>query len=368
VKNSIVNIESVSNHSFGTGFVIHHDKNGVYLLTCKHVLEDVVHPMVDDVVAKVVAEGDFIDMVVLFVSKLQIKAIPLQEECCHSLKVEVIGFSNFSKASLQKEHIDAILYKEHVELHSKEGVGVYKVRKIKAEDGFNFERGNSGSPVICKKTKRVIAMISNKEGSSLAYAVNIENLKEVWKDVPLELFSETMREPIDKVIVEKIEPLRNFSFPWKKVLMALVIPILLFIFYKILWQKEVWIDPEKKVCTTNGGVVDANGLCYANWRNAEKICLASKGVLPNIEMLKKELVDCGGIVENVELEESRSDALKCYKNKGFILYDAYWSSTSYNSDSALGINFGHPEKHLFYYSKSNYATTFQYVRCERLGD
>ncbi len=366
MKNSIVNIESVINKSFGTGFVIHRDTNGVYILTCKHVLEDVAHPMIEEVVAKVVAKGDFIDMVVLYVSKLQIEAMPLQEECCHNLKVEVIGFSNFNKASLQKEHIDATLYKEHVELHAKEGQEVYSVRKIKAQDGFNFERGNSGSPVICKKTKRVIAMISNKEGSSLAYAVNIENLKKVWKDAPSEMFVETIAKPFDEIVTEKLEPIMNFIFPWKKVLLALSVPVVLFLLYQIIGNKEEWIDPTKAICIKNGGKVDGNGYCFADWKKAQQVCLSSGGVLPSITLLKKVVLDCNGVLDNVDEEESRSKTLACYKDKGFLL-NGYWSGTSYDSGNAWGINLGDGEKYMHTYYKSGYSG-FLYFRCEKVGD
>ena len=187
MKNSIVNIESVSNKAFGTGFVIDADDKGVYILTCQHVLDDVETPVVENVLAKVIAKGEFIDMAVLYVSKVAIKALPLQTKSSDNLEVEVIGFSTFNKTLTQKKHIKATLYEEAIELHSKENDEFYTVRKIKANDGFNFDRGNSGSPVISKSSGTVIAMISNKEGSDLAYAIDIENLKRVWKDVPLTL-------------------------------------------------------------------------------------------------------------------------------------------------------------------------------------
>lgn len=366
MKNSIVNIESVSNNSFGTGFVIDSDENGIYVLTCKHVLEDVVHPMVEDVLAKVVATGVFIDMVVLHVSKLDLPVLALQKECCHNLKVEVIGFSSFSHASLQKEHIDATLYKEHIEIHSKKDDKFYTVRKIKALDGFNFERGNSGSPVICKKTKKVIAMVSNKEGSSLAYAVNIDNVLEIWKDAPKSLFSEKKTKPIEEIVVEKLEPIINFTFPWKKVLVALFLPILLFILYKTLGEKQVWIDPEKSVCIKKGGKVDGNGFCFATWREAQQVCLSSGGVLPSINMLKEVVLDCNGVLDNVDEEESRSETLACYKGKGFLL-NRYWSETSYDASSAWGIHFGDGEKYMYKYGKSSYGSPL-YFRCEKVGD
>jgi hypothetical protein len=188
MRDSIVNIESVSNNSFGTGFVIDSDEKGVYLLTCQHVLDDVETPVVENVLARVIAKGGFIDMAVLYVSKLHLEPLPLQTKECDQLDVEVIGFSHFNRSLIQKKQIRATLYQELIELHSKEEEAYYNVRKIKANDGFTFDRGNSGSPVICKSSGNVIAMISNKEGNDIGYAIDIVNLKEIWKDAPSRLF------------------------------------------------------------------------------------------------------------------------------------------------------------------------------------
>jgi len=196
VKSSVVNIESVSNSSFGTGFVIDSDERGVYILTCGHVVDDVVTPVVENVLAKVVAKGEFVDIAVLYVSRLHLSPLPLQVDECDSLDVEVIGFSNFNKSLTQKKHIKAMLYQEAIELHSKENEMFYTVRKIKANDGFNFDRGNSGSPVICKSSGRVIAMVSNKEGSDIGYAIDIVTLKTVWDSMPTSLLKKSPK--IDK--------------------------------------------------------------------------------------------------------------------------------------------------------------------------
>ena len=203
MRNSIVNIESVSNNSFGTGFVIDSDEKGVYILTCQHVLDDVKTPVVENVLAKVIAKGGFIDMAVLYVSKLHLEALPLQTKVCDQLDVEVIGFSNFNQSLTQKKHIQATLYQELIELHSKEEDAYYNVRKIKANDGFNFDRGNSGSPVICKSSGNVIAMISNKEGNDIGYAIDIVNLKEVWSNAPEKLFKKP------RAVIEPVSGTKN---------------------------------------------------------------------------------------------------------------------------------------------------------------
>ncbi|HHB94196.1 MAG TPA: serine protease [Campylobacterales bacterium] len=210
MENSIVNIESVVNNSFGTGFVIDSDNKGVYILTCQHVLDDVQKPVVENVLAKVIARGNFIDMAVLYVSKLYLEPIPLQIDICDSLKVDVIGFSHFNKSLNQKKHIKATLYRESIELHATDDDLFYTARKIKADESFNFDRGNSGSPVICKDSGKVIAMISNKEGDSIGYAIDIVNLKDVWQDMPNYLLQKENR------IIEQVSGIREDIEPKKK--------------------------------------------------------------------------------------------------------------------------------------------------------
>ncbi len=193
MKNSIVKIESVHNNSFGTGFVIEQKSDGVFILTCQHILDDVEMPVVEQVLAKIIAQDSFVDMAVLFVPKLTQEPLMLERGACHDLNVEVIGFSHFNHKLSQKKHISAKLYPEVIELHSNDDNRHFNAHKIKVEEGFHFDRGNSGSPVICKKSQKVIAMISNKEGKSIGYAINIEHLKHVWKDMPKGLL-EGMRE------------------------------------------------------------------------------------------------------------------------------------------------------------------------------
>jgi hypothetical protein len=189
---SIVHIESAdkNNKSFGTGFVIDNDEHGAYILTCQHVLDEVGKAMIEDQAVEVVAKSDFLDMAVIHIETLNIQALPLQLESCESKEVHAIGFATFSKDLVQKKKIHATLFNERIELHSKVDDSFYVVLRLKANDDYSFERGNSGSPVICQKTGAVIAMISNKEGANIAYAIEIACLKEIWKDLNTSLKDE----------------------------------------------------------------------------------------------------------------------------------------------------------------------------------
>ena len=190
--NSIVHIESFNenNRSFGTGFVIESDEHGIYILTCQHVIDEVEIPVVEAYKAEIITRSDFIDMAVIYIKGFQLPALHLQIDKCASLNVEVIGFSHFNQTVAQKKHIFAKLFKETIELHSTIDDSFYLSRKIKANDDYTFDKGNSGSPVICKKSNHVIAMISNKRGSDIAYAIEISCLKEVWKELNNSLLEE----------------------------------------------------------------------------------------------------------------------------------------------------------------------------------
>jgi len=205
VHRNIVHIESLdkNNRNFGTGFIIDKDDKGVYILTCKHVIDDVVNPMVEEVKARIIAMGDEIDMAVIYVSKLHVEPLVLQVNTCKSLEVEIIGFSNFNQNMTQKKHISASLYDEKIELHANQNDFFYYIRKIKADEGYSFDRGNSGSPVFCKDSNRVIAMISNKEGTEIGYAIEINSLQQVWKEMPSHLLDQ------DTLPIEPVSGIQN---------------------------------------------------------------------------------------------------------------------------------------------------------------
>ena len=95
-----------------------------------------------------------------------------------------------------------------------------------------------------------------------------------------------------------------------------------------------WIIPSKSVCKSNGGEINVFG-CESTWLNAKKICNASQGSLPTINLLRKMVTNCGGeINRDIEAVKDRNrynDTYeKCYEKKGFSLW-YHWSDTSYSS-------------------------------------
>ena len=202
---SIVTIksENQANDGFGTGFIIYNDGQGVFILTCKHVVDDVESPVVNELFAQVIASSNTFDMMLLYVPKLNLKALPLQIDSCNSLEIDVIGFSLFNQDYTQKKHIYAKLFKEPIELFSIETQQSFNARKLKAKNNFRFSRGNSGSPVICKESEKVIAMVSNKEGRDIAYAVEVSYLADIWKEIPRNLLLKKNTETKEVITIER---------------------------------------------------------------------------------------------------------------------------------------------------------------------
>ena len=131
-------------------------------------------------------------------------------------------------------------------------------------------------------------------------------------------------------------------------------------------SNQTWIAPKQSTCQNGGGVMNVKGVCLANWENANKICRASGGVLPTIEVLEKVVTDCGGVIDDIYGNSENSDYQACYKREGFVNVDSYWSSTTYTSGSQYAL--------IIYFEdgdESNSIKTFDYdhgVRCARGGE
>ena len=185
MSNKIVHIESSNkdNRSFGTGFVIDSNQKGTYILTCQHVVDSVVEATIESKPLEVIAQNSFLDMAILFLPNHNFEKMQLQLEACNNLNITAIAFSSFKEELVQKSTIHATLFKEFIELHSTEDDSFYLIKKLKADEDYSFSRGNSGAPIICKETGDAIAMLSNREGSSIAYAIGVSCIKKLLEQL-----------------------------------------------------------------------------------------------------------------------------------------------------------------------------------------
>jgi len=112
-------------------------------------------------------------------------------------------------------------------------------------------------------------------------------------------------------------------------------------------QTSKWLKPTNSACKANGGKIDKDGVCRANWENAKKICSASGGQLPSRVDFHKVITDCGGIADangDNEWRKNRNNSSyhSCYKQKGFSDNDWYWTRESHErySSGAWLVYFG----------------------------
>ncbi|MBU1667863.1 ATP-binding protein [bacterium] len=184
----LIQSQQPNNTSIGTGFIIHQDEYGSYLLTCAHVVKQVEEPIVRGLNTKEIALDEELDLALLYVRGLSRIPLKLRQKKCVNNNVELIGFSNFSRQTYQIKKRKATLLENNMFLrHSKSNQEI-KTWEVIAKENHEIESGNSGGPLICEETGNVIAVVSNRRASKKGYAVSIEHLKDIWVDIPPFLF------------------------------------------------------------------------------------------------------------------------------------------------------------------------------------
>lgn len=130
-------------------------------------------------------------------------------------------------------------------------------------------------------------------------------------------------------------------------------------------QKE-WFDFSSKQCVENKGKLDTDGFCHADWHSAISICHSTGGRLPTISELRSVVTECGGEIDANNVANNLTYQL-CYRVKGFVGSNVYWSSTERGSsgDSVwvvkfiTGTDFGRNKSKIRWSDNSNTS----YVRC-----
>ena len=175
-----------NNKSMGTGFVIHQDSFGSYILTCNHVIEQVQTPKLENVEAEVELKysDEVLDLALLYVKGVFQKPFELQSRHCNSGEVTLYGFSPFSHGEYQGKSREATILGDRLDMVGKRENFIYAKWQVIAKDNHEIEAGNSGGPLICNETGKVIGVMSNNRGTTQGFAVAIEALSELWIDMP----------------------------------------------------------------------------------------------------------------------------------------------------------------------------------------
>jgi len=200
-NNSLVLIRNSENQSFGTGFVVLKEKNYSYIITCSHVVENTPKTLfVDSTEAKILYQGssDGLDLAILK-AKIDKEPLSLLESDCNDF--EIIGFKNFEKNNHILEPISCTLdTKVELRPQSEEKVSAWK---LNIDESDIIMGGYSGSPLICKESKKVVAVISNRKGGRDGFAISIEHIKDIWKDMPHGLLIEKKETSLKKELSMK---------------------------------------------------------------------------------------------------------------------------------------------------------------------
>ena len=177
----------------GTGFVIHSDDDGSYVLTCNHVVTSVKEPKIDDFKIEIIAQHEIYDLALLYVRGLKnkksfiLKEISLLEN--QNKSVSLVGYRPFEGEEYRRNTRNATIFDKGMH---KEKKFDFEVWEIIAEEDNYILRGYSGSPLMLDN--QVIGVMTNKEQSNRGFATSIKYLADIWKTMPKGFILQESRE------------------------------------------------------------------------------------------------------------------------------------------------------------------------------
>lgn len=177
---------SHSGKGSGTGFVIHRDAASAYVLTCDHVVEDLVESgeiRVNGRAAHIEARGtgEGIDLAVLRVVGLPAHYSVLR---LHALgqrgkQVHLAGFRRAGEEHLVRSMGGTL--GEQVGVQRAGALARVRGWDLKIEGDQRLERGYSGSPVMDEATNAVLGVVSHRVGSGdSGICISVEAVSTIW--------------------------------------------------------------------------------------------------------------------------------------------------------------------------------------------
>jgi hypothetical protein len=133
-----------------------------------------------------------------------------------------------------------------------------------------------------------------------------------------------------------------------------------------------WLDVSRGTCERYGGEM-YEGVCQADWHEANKICSAMSARLPTVNELNAVTKTCGGTPVRHGSDDwdsityknrANSSYQSCYKRKGFGPYDWYWSSTSVSDLTYIAWVVTFYDGDVY----DHYTANNDYLRCVRAGE
>ena len=180
---SIVFISSKKNKSFGTGFVIHQDVGGSYIVTTNFVIESIVEPIINHRYSvEVIRLNEMFELAILYVKDFYEEPFTLQTEDFRSREISTIGYKAFKSHEYSKEIIEGnVKLNNLIIVNGKDNR--YKGWEVIVNQNYQLTKGLAGAPLVSKETNKVIGVFTHSRSSGTeGYAVSIEHLKDIWND------------------------------------------------------------------------------------------------------------------------------------------------------------------------------------------
>jgi len=188
--NSTFLIKSSKEIDFGTAFCIQKDEKGVFLLTCKHVIESCGEDSLEvnqrkAILCSNLEKSDSLDLAVVYVEGLEAKPKPLTSiSLSKGHKFVMDGFKHHKKESYKRERLNGSIKKISQIYSNNRSIDTYE---LNIGSGDSIERGYSGSAIVSDGVVVGVATDRTNSGKQ-AYAVPIKYLSEIWEDMPEGLF------------------------------------------------------------------------------------------------------------------------------------------------------------------------------------
>ncbi|GAC1403672.1 MAG: hypothetical protein NVS4B12_15990 [Ktedonobacteraceae bacterium] len=199
LQDSIVLITSsdpnLGEPNFGTGFVVHHDKQGSYVITCAHVVQAVGGEkkiLAGHVAATVVALEEGIDVAVLRVEGLQEQpSLTLQPSGAKGTPFLIAGFQLYSGKQYRMRRLQGVLGEQGV-VETRKQAHRTKSWDLRITDGYQLAPGYSGSPVVADSSGYVVGIVTDREGDGQrGAAISVEAVAFIWHDMPTSVLAST---------------------------------------------------------------------------------------------------------------------------------------------------------------------------------
>lgn len=211
ISKSVVLITGRNTTSFGSGFVVYHDDEGSYVVTCDHVLTDVggvegaVVNYRSDLSVRLIASGVSlgVDLAVLLAQGLADKpALQLTLGGVQNLPVTISGYRRHPEKTHLLRDLRGVLGGE-VGIHAQGQPNPTPAWDLRIEDGGQLADGYSGAPVVDAATGLVVAVASHLERAGIwGQGIATAALKE-WSNLPEEVFIQPLTDRITTVTGQK---------------------------------------------------------------------------------------------------------------------------------------------------------------------